>query len=510
MEAIAAEQKAAQVLAGAEFRRIKGEMDAARNTAREKLEAIDAEKKALQKLASEQLDALRERDRVAREHATTRLREIDAQMEAARALTLDTDNLRDIAKRLGIDESNLGEGFNRQAAAEQQERLALDLSALTGAGANAETLFRSSPQLTMELAKAVQRAVANNLTIDERLRPFIEAARGAGDSLGLADDAVLKFGTGLTDEMSEQRATLADLKQQREAVEAALNTALETIAAEREAIEDQLHTDLERLAGEREAVETTLRETIERLEGERDTVETTLRTTLERLAGERETAETTYRTTIERLEGERDAAETVFNAEITRLEGERDAIETEFNTTLEGLNARRAEIEGQMNAYADEQRELRWAGLEEERSQLQSAFSIGDGLGSAATNIQNKADEIGGINIPVPTVTPYDPWANFDPLSGLNVPFLADGGVVRRPTLAMVGEGGPEAVTPLGGGGGLVSEFKQALREVLREEGGAAGGDVLIDHRGVRVIGEIAVEKLAESGHRIGVKTGQV
>jgi len=36
-----------------------------------------------------------------------------------------------------------------------------------------------------------------------------------------------------------------------------------------------------------------------------------------------------------------------------------------------------------------------------------------------------------------------------------SIPYLADGGIVTRPTLAMIGESGPEAVVPLGGGGGL-------------------------------------------------------
>lgn len=36
-----------------------------------------------------------------------------------------------------------------------------------------------------------------------------------------------------------------------------------------------------------------------------------------------------------------------------------------------------------------------------------------------------------------------------------NIPMLAKGGVVTRPTLAMIGEAGPEAVVPLGRGGGL-------------------------------------------------------
>ena len=39
------------------------------------------------------------------------------------------------------------------------------------------------------------------------------------------------------------------------------------------------------------------------------------------------------------------------------------------------------------------------------------------------------------------------------PPEGLTVPALAGGGIVRRPTLALIGEGGPEAVVPLTGAG---------------------------------------------------------
>ena len=34
---------------------------------------------------------------------------------------------------------------------------------------------------------------------------------------------------------------------------------------------------------------------------------------------------------------------------------------------------------------------------------------------------------------------------------------MAEGGIVRSPTLAMIGERGPEAVVPLGKGGGMGS-----------------------------------------------------
>lgn len=40
-------------------------------------------------------------------------------------------------------------------------------------------------------------------------------------------------------------------------------------------------------------------------------------------------------------------------------------------------------------------------------------------------------------------------------VGGINIPGFADGGIVTRPTLAMVGEKGPEAIVPLGRGGGV-------------------------------------------------------
>jgi len=61
--------------------------------------------------------------------------------------------------------------------------------------------------------------------------------------------------------------------------------------------------------------------------------------------------------------------------------------------------------------------------------------------------------------------------------SGINIPFLAEGGVVTSPTLAMIGEGGEsEAVIPLsklpqiaGGAGGAVEVY-----------GRLSGQDILI------------------------------
>ena len=77
-------------------------------------------------------------------------------------------------------------------------------------------------------------------------------------------------------------------------------------------------------------------------------------------------------------------------------------------------------------------------------------------------------------------------WANFQAAK------LALGGIVRSPTLAMIGEAGPEAVIPLGRGGGMgtvnnfhfhgsvygVEDLKEAVVEAVRDHalgGGFAG-----------------------------------
>jgi hypothetical protein len=63
------------------------------------------------------------------------------------------------------------------------------------------------------------------------------------------------------------------------------------------------------------------------------------------------------------------------------------------------------------------------------------------------------------------------------------IPKLAKGGIVDRPTLAMLGEAGPEAVVPLGRGGGAgmtvnlvingdingMDDFEQKVASVIRD-----------------------------------------
>ena len=81
-----------------------------------------------------------------------------------------------------------------------------------------------------------------------------------------------------------------------------------------------------------------------------------------------------------------------------------------------------------------------------------------------------------------------DAIGSFD-IGGIKIPGFADGGIVTRPTLAMVGEKGPEAIIPLskmgGMGGGVTvnvtgglstsAEIGQAVVNAIRAYNRSAG-----------------------------------
>ena len=56
-----------------------------------------------------------------------------------------------------------------------------------------------------------------------------------------------------------------------------------------------------------------------------------------------------------------------------------------------------------------------------------------------------------------------------DPFNIGLIPHLASGGIITSPTLALIGESGPEAVVPLGSGRGPVTEFHSHI-DVRGEE----------------------------------------
>jgi hypothetical protein len=89
----------------------------------------------------------------------------------------------------------------------------------------------------------------------------------------------------------------------------------------------------------------------------------------------------------------------------------------------------------------------------------------------------------------LPDIPAFGPWSPFNLPMMPQVPMMAKGGVVTRPTLAMLGEAGPEAVVPLGAGVGRkvtinvqllgdtygMDDFEERVAEAIRD-GARRGG----------------------------------
>ena len=113
------------------------------------------------------------------------------------------------------------------------------------------------------------------------------------------------------------------------------------------------------------------------------------------------------------------------------------------------------------------------------KSMARSIANVFVGLGNAIINVWNsvlgvvgktivkilrmadKAISVVSKLIKIPSYSWSISWENLPGIK--NLPFLAGGGIVTKPTLAMIGEAGPEAVVPLGknkgvGEGAVISQ----------------------------------------------------
>jgi hypothetical protein len=95
------------------------------------------------------------------------------------------------------------------------------------------------------------------------------------------------------------------------------------------------------------------------------------------------------------------------------------------------------------------------------------------------------------------------------------VPFMARGGIVSQPTLAMVGERGREAVMPLERNTGWIAELADSIGAVMAARGAYArerspfGGVVNLYIDGKR-FAEAAVEDFAQAAERRGINLSAV
>jgi len=91
--------------------------------------------------------------------------------------------------------------------------------------------------------------------------------------------------------------------------------------------------------------------------------------------------------------------------------------------------------------------------------------SIFNGIGTAFKGVINAvvAGLEGGLNFAIKGLNTIldgidvaaGPFVNFGTIPTVNLPRLAEGGIVTSPTIAMIGEAGPEAVIPLNRAGGM-------------------------------------------------------
>jgi len=97
---------------------------------------------------------------------------------------------------------------------------------------------------------------------------------------------------------------------------------------------------------------------------------------------------------------------------------------------------------------------------------VKAVFSIGDAVKAAAGSVSGTAlGLLGGAAKGV--------------ASALGVPMFAEGGYVDRPTLALVGEAGPEHIVPagkMGGGGGITVHLQQSFS--INADGSMTAGEI--------------------------------
>jgi phage-related protein len=140
-----------------------------------------------------------------------------------------------------------------------------------------------------------------------------------------------------------------------------------------------------------------------------------------------------------------------------------DGITTNIGNTLEGLKGLLSGAWNTITSVADNA----WNGIAGIMTGIwtgvESAFK--GGLNAIIGLLNGAIDFINAIEIKIPEVDIFG-WKTGGWTIGLpdipKVPYLAAGGIVTGPTLAMIGESGPEAVVPLSRGGGVIDYDKLA------------------------------------------------
>jgi len=115
-------------------------------------------------------------------------------------------------------------------------------------------------------------------------------------------------------------------------------------------------------------------------------------------------------------------------------------------------------------------------------------------------SLYKKLKDIFSFTIPGLTIAGKTLWDDFEVDLLPDIPMLAKGGIVNKPTLAMIGESGPEAVVPLGEGGGMGGSTFNINVDV-------SGITATSDHAKRELADEISRRIMADISDKIGSPT---
>ena len=89
------------------------------------------------------------------------------------------------------------------------------------------------------------------------------------------------------------------------------------------------------------------------------------------------------------------------------------------------------------------------------------------------------------------------------------IPYLAKGGIIDSPTIAMVGEAGREAVMPLENNTGWITDLASKVADRMPRGGGSSNdnsfnGDLILQIDG-SIIGKVALNQLKKMQRQGGI-----
>lgn len=193
---------------------------------------------------------------------------------------------------------------------------------------------------------------------------------------------------------------------------------------------------------------------------------------IDAVTASREAETTALQAIADALEGEAEAAKAVEDAKYAQAEAERDleAAKRDQAAAIRDVATAQLEEAQSILALAAAQRELNQA----RRSAPAAGVARVDAATAGALALATAAVAATGAAM----ASNGSAFASLTDFRG-NMPALANGGIVRRPTVALIGERGPEAVVPLNGSGVVGTTINLTVNAGMGTDGAAVGNQIV-------------------------------